>query len=60
MFSLNAKPGRLVSGGVRLSRLSVTSPRKAGLSRAISMIDPPGTFGTPSRTFDSTARNFVP
>ena len=30
-----------------------------GTSRAISMIGPPGTFGTPARTFGSTPRRFV-
>ena len=61
MFSLNWKrPGRFASGGVRPTRLSQTSGLNTGERRTISMIEPPGTFGTPARTFGSIARNFVP
>ena len=52
-------PGRFTSDGVRPARLSQVRGRKPP-SRATSMIEPPGTFGTPVWTFGSTARNFVP
>jgi hypothetical protein len=61
MFSSNPNgPGRFGSGGVRPARASQTSGRKLGLSRAISMIGPPGTFGTPVRMAGSTANSVVP
>ena len=48
------------SDGIRLASPMPTRGRKEGLRRAISMIAPPGTFGTPARSESSSARSLMP
>jgi hypothetical protein len=50
----------LQSEGTRDASAMPTSARKAGLRRAISMMAPPGTLGTPARMSGSTAMNLTP
>lgn len=49
----------LYSDGLRVIREIPTSGRKLP-NRAISMIDPPGTFGTPARMSGSSPRSCTP
>ena len=70
MFSLNTRltgngvgggnGGRLMSDGRRDASAIAPSRRNTGLRRTISMIEPPGTFGTPALIAGSTPRKIVP
>ncbi len=50
----------LISDGTRVASVKPISPRNTGESRAISVIEPPGTFGTPAAMFGSTPSRMVP
>jgi len=64
-FSLKPHAGgangsALRSAGTLEASAMPTNTRNEGLSRAISMMGPPGTFGTPARMESSRASNFTP
>jgi len=62
MFSLNAMPlgsATLMSDGTRVASAMPVSGRNTP-SRATSVIEPPGTFGTPALISGSTPNRMVP
>ena len=52
--------GRFSSTGWRVARLRPVRMRNAGLMRAISVMEPPGTLGTPALMLRSTPSRMVP